>query len=137
MALYMLDTDTCSFIIRKHLPRVIERLEAAENSGARIVISAITYAEMRYGEIGSKAPARLAGDISDFLDCLDEILPWNADAVDRTIEIRKALARRGTPIGVNDAAIAGHAVTVGAVLVTNNTREFARVQGLRIDNWLV
>ena len=137
MALYMLDTDTCSFIIRKHSPRIIDRLESAERSRARIVISAITYAEMRYGEIGSKAPARLAADICDFLDCLDEILPWNAEAVDRTIEIRKELARLGTPIGVNDAAIAGHAVTAGAILVTNNTREFSRVQGLRIDNWLV
>ena len=137
MALYMLDTDTCSFIMRKHSIRIVERLESVKQGRSRVVISAITYSEMRNGEIGSKAPAKLAGIINGFVKCLDGILPWDAEAVDKTIEIKKRLAGLGTPIGINDAAIAGHAVTAGAILVTNNIREFSRVQGLRIENWLV
>ena len=61
----------------------------------------------------------------------------NAAAVDETSRIRVKLASLGTPIGNNDAAIAGHAMVANAVLVTNNVREFERVPGLRIEDWTI
>jgi tRNA(fMet)-specific endonuclease VapC len=136
MKTYMLDTNICSFIMREHSLMVIEHLEMAVKARAMIVVSAITYAEMRYGAIGSKAPKKLEGMVDSFIGRLDAVLPWDSEAIDRTVEIRKDLVRRGTPIGQNDAAIAGHALSSNAILVTNNTREFVRVDGLQIVDWL-
>ncbi|MCT8429874.1 PIN domain-containing protein, partial [Klebsiella pneumoniae] len=68
---------------------------------------------------------------------LDAILPWDRAAVDATTDIRVALHLAGTPIGPNDTAIAGHAIAAGAVLVTNNVREFARVPGLTLEDWVI
>ena len=116
--------------------RVIEHLEMAVKDRSRIVVSAVTYAEMRYGAIASKAPKKIEGLVNSFIRRLDAVLPWDVEAIDRTVEIRKELARRGTPIGGNDAAIAGHALSSNSILVTNNTREFARVDGLQIADWL-
>jgi len=135
MKTYMLDTNICSFIMREHPIHVIQHLEAAVKSRSRIVVSAITYAEMRYGAINPKAPKRVEGMVSSFIKRLDAVLPWGAEAIDRCVAIRKELARRGTPIGENDAAIAGHALSSDCILVTNNTREFARVDGLEIVDW--
>jgi len=131
----MLDTNICSFIMREHSALVIEHLEAAVRTRSRIVISAITYAEMRYGAASPKAPKKVAGMVDSFVSRLDAILPWDAEAIDRCVQIRKELARRGTPIGENDAAIAGHALSANCILVTNNTREFARVANLEIEDW--
>jgi tRNA(fMet)-specific endonuclease VapC len=137
MKTYMLDTNICSFIMREHSLTVIEYLENAVKSRSKIVISAITYAEMRYGAIGSKAPKKIEAIVINFIKRLDAVLPWDSEAIDKTVEIRKELARLGTPIGRNDAAIAGHALSSNSILVTNNTREFARVHGLQIEDWLI
>ncbi|MER4555588.1 VapC toxin family PIN domain ribonuclease, partial [Klebsiella pneumoniae] len=67
---------------------------------------------------------------------LDASLPGDRAAVDATTEIKVALRMAGTPIGPNDTAIAGHAIAAGAVLVTNNTREFERVPGLVLEDWV-
>ena len=136
MKTYMLDTNICSFIMREHSAPIIERLEMAVQARSRIVISAITYAEMRYGSASPKAPKKIEGMVAGFVQRLDAVLPWDAEAVDKSVQIRKELARRGTPIGENDAAIAGHALAANCILVTNNTREFARVNGLEIVDWL-
>ncbi len=135
MKTYMLDTNICSFIMREHPVAVIQRLEAAVKSRSRIVVSAITYAEMRYGATHPKASSKIEGMVSGFVKRLDAVLPWDAEAIDCCVEIKRALFRRGTPIGENDAAIAGHAVASNCILVTNNTREFARVEGLEIVDW--
>jgi len=131
----MLDTCICSFIMRERPLEVLQRLESEVEQGHRIVISAITYAEMRYGQIGKKASPRLAGVIDSFVQRLDGVLPWDAAAVDETIKVRDELAAAGTPIGENDAAIAAHAITTGCILVTNNTREFSRIGGLHLEDW--
>jgi tRNA(fMet)-specific endonuclease VapC len=136
MAIYMLDTNICSFIMREHPVVVIEHLEIVVKEKSTIVVSAITYAEMRYGAIGSKAPKKIEGMVNSFIMRLNAVLPWDSYAIDKTVEIRKELARRGTPIGQNDAAIAGHALSSNSILVTNNTREFSRVDGLQIVDWL-
>jgi tRNA(fMet)-specific endonuclease VapC len=136
MKTYMLDTNICSFIMREHPVTVIEHLEVALKARARIVVSAITYAEMRYGAIDSKAPKKIEGMVDSFTRRLDTVLPWDSEAIDRTVKIRKELARRGMSIGENDAAIAGHALSSNSILVTNNTREFSRVDDLQIVDWL-
>lgn len=121
----------------REMPKsVLERLAAEVASGNRIVISAITYAEMRYGQIGKKASPKLGRAIDEFVRRLDGILPWDAATVDQTLEVRQQLAALGTPIGNNDAAIAAHALTADCILVTNNTREFSRVAGLLYEDWV-
>jgi len=132
---YMLDTCICSFIMREQPEDVITRLEQAVLRSHRIVISAITYSEMRFSATGLKASPRHIQLVEAFCARLDAILPWDRAAVDATTDIKVALRLAGTPIGPNDTAIAGHAIAAGTVLVTNNTREFARVPGLVLENW--
>ena len=132
----MLDTCICSFIIRERPLSVLQRLtkEIAQNN--RIVISAITYAEMRYGQIGKKASPKHKTLVDEFVKRLDEVLPWDQAAVDATIAVKRKLTKAGVVIGDNDTAIAGHAIASGCLLVTNNVREFSRVSGLSYENWV-
>jgi tRNA(fMet)-specific endonuclease VapC len=132
----MLDTCICSFIIREQPDAVLERLAQAVLRNHRIVISAITYSEMRFGATGPNASPRHIGLVDAFCARLDAILPWDQAAVDATTDVKVALRLAGTPIGPNDTAIAGHAIAAGAVLVTNNTREFERVPGLALEDWV-
>ena len=134
--IYMLDTNICSFIMREQPDAVLKRLEQAVLRGHRIVVSVITYSEMRFGAAGPKASPLHEQQVDAFCTRLDAILPWDRIAVDATTEIKVALRLAGTPIGPNDTAIAGHAIAAGAVLVTNNTREFARVPGLVLEDWV-
>ncbi|MDI5822077.1 type II toxin-antitoxin system VapC family toxin, partial [Salmonella enterica subsp. enterica serovar Kentucky] len=113
---YMLDTCICSFIMREQPEAVLKRLEQAVLRRHRIVVSAITYAEMRFGCTGKKASPRHAQLVDAFCSRLDAVLAWDRAAVDATTEIRAVLAAAGTPIGSNDAAIAGHAIASGAIL---------------------
>lgn len=136
MTTYMLDTCICSFIMREHSASVISRLAAEVERGNRIVVSAVTYAEMRYGQIGKKASAKHKPLVDEFVKRLDAVLPWDHPAVDATVELMQALAKAGTPIGANDSAIAGHAIASACTLVTNNVREFSRVPGLVYEDWV-
>ncbi|TKI05993.1 PIN domain-containing protein [Martelella alba] len=133
---YMLDTNICSFIMREQPMAVIDRLEHTVLRRQRIVVSAITYAEMRFRAVGKKASPRHALLVEAFCARLDAVLAWDRAAVDATTDIKLALAATGTLIGNNDMAIAGHAIAAGAILVTNNTREFARVPGLALEDWV-
>lgn len=130
----MLDTRLCAFILREQPEALLIRLEQAVLDGHRIVISAITWAEL------SQA-AYLAGpatrDLADaFCISLNAVLPWDRAAADATTEIKMALRAAGTPLGANDTAVAGHAIAADAVLMTNNMREFERVPGLVLENWV-
>jgi len=111
------------------------KLQKAVESQAQIVISAISYAELRYGAIGKKASPRHGVLVHEFVKRVDSIEPWDQSAVDAAVEIRQQLSALGTIIGNNDIAIAGHAIALGATLVTNNTKEFQRVAGLRFEDW--
>ena len=133
---YMLDTCICSFIMREHPASVIQRLIVEVEQGNRVVISAITYAEMRYGQIGKKASTKHKTLVDEFVKRLDAVLPWDHRAVDATVEAMRLLMKVGTPIGSNDTAIAGHAIASGCTLVTNNVREFSRITGLIYEDWL-
>lgn len=132
---YMLDTNICSFIMRERPESVLLRLEDAVMSGHRIVVSAITYAEMRFGASSPRASPNVAVMVDAFVKRLHTVLSWDAAAVDETAKLRVYLGTRGTPIGNNDAAIAGHALAARCTLVSNNTREFKRVPGLVIQDW--
>jgi tRNA(fMet)-specific endonuclease VapC len=132
----MLDTCICSFIMREHPELVLQRLAAEVARNNRIVISAITYAEMRYGQIGKKASPKHKTLVDEFVKRLDEILPWDQNAIDATVEVKRKLTEAGTVIGENDTAIAGHAIASGCMLVTTNVREFSRVAGLDYEDWV-
>ncbi len=136
MKLYMLDTNICLFIMREHPESVLRRLQEHSVQKHKIAVSVITYAEMRFGAIGNKASPKHSLLVDEFVKRLDVVLPWDKAAVDATTYIKQVLAAAGTPIGSNDAAIAGHALSVGAVLVTNNTREFLRVPELVFEDWV-
>ena len=136
MTTYMLDTCICSFIMRERPESVLERLAKKKKNQNRIVISAVTYAEMRYGEIGKKASPKHAVLVNEFIRRLDAILPWDRHAVDATIVIKRQLTTTGSKIGENDMAIAGHAIAADCVLVTNNVGEFSRVDDLIYQDWV-
>lgn len=136
MTIYMLDTYICSFIMREKPESVLERLALEVRQQNLIVISAITYAEMRYGEIDKKASPKHSALVSEFVRRLDAILPWDSHAVDATIGIKRQLAAIGEKIDDNDMAIAGHAIAANCILVTNNVREFSRVDGLIYQDWV-
>lgn len=114
---------------------VLEKLQSVVSKQHRVVISAITYQEMQYGLLGKKASPKHDVMVAEFIKRVDEILPWDKKAVDATTKVKEQLMAKGTPIGNNDTAIAGHAIATGCVLVTNNTREFSRVDGLDLEDW--
>ena len=132
----MLDTCICSFIMREQPIEILKKLQSVVGNQHRIVISAITYQEMQYGLLGKKASPRHVVLVNEFLKRVDEILPWDKAAVDATTEVKRDFMEKGTPIGNNDTAIAGHAISKECVLVTNNTREFSRVSGLTYEDWV-
>lgn len=132
----MLDTCICSYIMREQPIQVLTKLQAAVNNQHRIVISAITYQEMRFGLLGKKAKPKHALIVNELLQRVDDILPWDKQAVDATTEVKRQLMAAGTPIGINDTAIAGHAIASGCQLVTNNLKEFQRVTDLNLVNWV-
>lgn len=133
---YMLDTCICSFIMREHPIAVLQKLQSVVSQQHRVVISAITYSEMQFGLIGKKASPKHAILVEEFLKRIDAILPWDIAAVDASTQVKKSLMNKGTPIGNNDNAIAGHAIAANCVLVTNNVREFGRVDGLVLEDWV-
>jgi len=134
---YMLDTCICSFIMRERPVAVLQRLTREVSHNNHIVISAITYAEMRYGQIGKKASPRHKQLVDEFVLRLDGIFSWGQSAVDATVAVKRALTQKGMTIGPNDTAIAGHAIAAGCILVTNNMADFMLYQpaGLKLDNW--
>lgn len=115
--------------------QLLTALQSHVENKDRLVISAITYAEMRFGAIGKKASPKHNIIVDEFMSRIDSVLSWDQKAVDATIRVKKDLSDKGTPIGVNDTAIAGHAIATSSVLVTNNTREFERVKDLIIEDW--
>jgi tRNA(fMet)-specific endonuclease VapC len=130
-----LDTNAVIAAINRRLPSVRPRLEVAIVAGEPVGISAIVLFELRYGIIKSARPQENRAILEAFL-ALD-VTPWPFEPEDaeEAGEIRAELERRGTPIGPYDVLIAAQARRRGAVLITANTLEFARVPGLNIENW--
>lgn len=134
--LYMLDTDTCSYLMREHPAAVLRAMEKKVEAGADICISVITYSELRLGAARSQARAKYDGLIDALSDRLDFIADWSTKEADQFADAQARLLGQGTPIGANDTMIAAHALSLDAVLVTNNQRHFSKVNGLALENWL-
>lgn len=121
--------------MRERPQSLLKALQAHVENRDRIVISSITYAELRFGVIEKEASPKHNLIVNEFLERIDGILAWGKTAVDETTKIKKLLSGQGNPIGNNDNMIAGHAISEECILVTNNTKEFNRVPGLNIENW--
>lgn len=132
MTLYMLDTNAASEAMRGH-PAFDARLQALPPG--QWCISAVTCSEIRYGVAKRPEAVRLHRMVDEFLRIVP-ILPWDTRAANKHGELRADLKARAAPIGDFDEMIAAHALAVGAVVVTDNTRHFSRVAGLVIENWL-
>jgi tRNA(fMet)-specific endonuclease VapC len=132
MARYMLDTDTCSYIMKRSNPAVLRRLKAVPV--ADVCMSVITKCELQYGVEVSPRKAQDAAALAALLPYVaTQELPDEASS--HYAEIRADLKRRGVLIGGNDLLIAAHARSMGLKLVTNNVAEFGRVRGLQVENW--
>lgn len=129
---YMLDTNICIYAIKHKTEAVIKNflLHVPED----MCISAVTYAELMYGVEKSKAIEKNRIALSLFLSPLT-ILEFQASAAEEYGKVRAELESKGMPIGPMDLLIAGHARSDGLILVTNNTREFCRVEGLVVEDW--
>ena len=128
---YMLDTDICIYAINERPAAVLQALRAHEAAG--LGISAVTAAELFYGVTRTGSERNLRA-LRKFLSPLD-IAAFDPAAAEVCGSLRAWLASQGTPIGPYDTQIAAHAHALGVTLVTNNTREFSRVPGLRVENW--
>lgn len=126
---YVLDTDTCIFALKRH-PAVLNRLLG--ESPDDVMVSAMTEAELTFGAIKSSNPERARAQVAAFLDPVI-VLPFDSDAARKHAVIRYAL--RSAPIGERDMVTAAIAAANGLVLVTHNTREFSRVEGLALEDW--
>ena len=130
---YLLDTNICVYLIKKRPQHVFARFRRLTIGD--VGLSAITYAELEYGVAHSSDPAQNRMALSEFLAPL-EILDFETRIAPLYGVLRSSLARAGKMIGPLDLLIAAHALSLGAVLVTNNVKEFSRVPDLKIDNWV-
>ncbi|HET9405728.1 MAG TPA: type II toxin-antitoxin system VapC family toxin [Candidatus Sulfotelmatobacter sp.] len=134
MPRYMLDTDTCSYVMKRSSDTLLKRLQKVPVSD--VCISIITKAELLFGVKVSPRRQQDEEALSAFLRYV-EVLDFPDEASDHYAEIRADLKNRGMMIGANDLFIAAHARSLGLTLVTNNTAEFRRVRNLAIENWTV
>ncbi|WP_248800092.1 type II toxin-antitoxin system tRNA(fMet)-specific endonuclease VapC [Pseudomonas sp. MWU13-2105] len=132
MLKFMLDTNICIFTIKNKPQHVREVFKA--HSG-QLSISTVTLMELIYGAEKSLNPERNLAEVEGFAARLD-VLKYDQGAAAHTGQLRAELARAGKPIGPYDQMIAGHARSQGLILVTNNLREFDRVPGLRVEDWM-
>jgi tRNA(fMet)-specific endonuclease VapC len=130
---FMLDTNTCIYIIKRKPPDVIERFNQTEIS--QIGISSITLSELLYGVSKSSKPEQNQIALMQFVAPL-EILPYSDETAQYYGDLRAHLEKQGTPIGSLDMLIAAHALSIACTLVTNNEKEFIRIPNLKIDNWV-
>lgn len=132
MLKYLLDTNIVIYVIKN---RPLSVLDTFNRNSGRMAISSITLAELAHGVEKSGNPARNLTVVEDFTSRL-EVLPYDDRAAWQYGIIRAALEKQGTPIGVNDLHIAAHARSLGLVIVTNNLREFDRIPGVSVENWV-
>ncbi len=130
--MYMLDTNICIYSIKKKPDIVFQHF--MEHEPSEICISSITYAELCHGVEKSQAKERNSLALTLFLSEI-EIVSFDDKAAQEYGNIRAELEKKGTPIGPMDMLIAAHARSAGMTVVTNNTREFGRVEKLEIEDW--
>jgi len=133
MSRIILDTDICIYIIKKKPPQVFEKFRSFDLGD--IAISSITYAELQFGVQNSSDPDGNAKTLNKFVSPLN-VLDYSAEAGVEYGKLRSYLKKKGKAIGSNDMFIASHALALQATLVSNNTREYYRVPGLTVENWV-
>lgn len=129
---YLLDTNICIFVIRQKPPIVLQRFQ--QFLANELAISAVTLAELRYGADKSSNPAKNHLALDGFLAAI-QIVDFDSQAAELYGQIRADLEKSGTPIGPLDTLIAAHALRHGVPVVTNNSAEFSRVNGLIVEDW--
>ena len=132
MLRYMLDTNICIYVIKNRPEGLRERFNRLAD---QLCISAITLSEIIYGAEKSARQIENIKIVEQFAARLD-VLPFGERAATHYGQIRADLERAGHPIGLHDMMIGGHARSEGLILVSNNLREFQRIEGLRVDNWV-
>ena len=130
---FMLDTNIIAYAKNNRPESVLQRL--TQYRPEDLCISAITMAELEFGVCNSSRPDQNRMALLLFLSRIS-VIPFDADAAREYGMIRADLTKKGTLIGANDLLIAAHARSLGLTLVTNNTREFDRVENLRVENWV-
>jgi tRNA(fMet)-specific endonuclease VapC len=128
----LLDTNTCIYLIRRRPKEALQRFERFEVG--EVGVSVITVSELRYGVEKSTRPEQNLRALEQFLLPL-EVQDFGPEATVSYGRVRASLEERDMPIGPLDTLIAAHALSLGATLVTNNSREFERVSGLQIEDW--
>jgi tRNA(fMet)-specific endonuclease VapC len=132
MLRYMLDTNICIYVIKRRPPALRERFTELAD---QLCISVISLAELVYGAEKSSRPADNLAVVEQFCARL-EVLPFAERAAYHYGQLWAEVARAGKPIGIHDMMIGGHARSEALTVVTNNLREFERMPGLRLENWL-
>ena len=132
MLKYLLDTNIVIYTMKNRPQKVRERFKKHDG---QMAVSSVTIGELVFGAEYSQQIERNLADISAFAARLD-VLPFDSKAAYHFGQIRAELYRMGRPIGPYDMMIAGHARAAGLILVTNNTKEFKRVSGLMVENWV-
>ena len=132
--LFMLDTDTCIFLMRGDSPALAAKVQSVPLQ--QQVMSAVTFAELTYGvQVSAAAKRKQNQSVLDSLVLHLAVLDWPQDAAKHYAEIRADLKKRGAQLGAADLMIAAHARAMGAIVVTNNIKDFDRVKGLEVENW--
>ena len=129
---YMLDTNICIYAIKHKPEKVFQKLQTVDPQD--VCVSSVTYAELVHGVEKSAAVEKNRLALTMLLANI-EILDFDVDAADCYGKIRADLEKKGTPIGLLDMMIAGHAMSMGYTVVTNNVKELSRVPDLKIENW--
>lgn len=129
---YLLDTDICIYIAKRKPAQVLERFRQLRPGD--VGMSVVTYLELAYGAFKSREVAENLIKI-ERLRLIIPVQPLEAGVAKHYGRIRAELEKQGSPMGSYDLLIAAHVLSLGLTLVTNNVREFARVAGLRVDNW--
>jgi tRNA(fMet)-specific endonuclease VapC len=129
----MLDTDTCIAIIRRRSAGALQKLRG--KSIGQVGISVITLGELNFGVEKSSQREQARAALGEFILAL-EVAPFESEAPAVYGGVRASLQKRGTPIGPLDTLIGGHALSLDVILVTHNTREFSRIEGLRLEDWI-
>ena len=129
---WMLDTDSCIAIIKGKPPSVLKKLRG--KSVGQVGISSITLGELAFGAAKSARRDEAHAALAEFLLAL-EIASFDSDAAASYGHLRASLEKRGTPIGPLDTLIGAHAAALDVILVTHNTREFSRIDALRLEDW--
>jgi tRNA(fMet)-specific endonuclease VapC len=132
--MYMLDTDICIYIIKRKPKNVLNRLKLLETG--QLAMSSITFAELMNGAKKSQYVEENVEKLNALSELMD-ILPFDKRAALIYGDVRSSLEKRGETIGSLDLLIAAHALSLDLILVTNNEKEFRRVDGLKIENWVL